>query len=77
MLGYAERPEDLARGRDMDALFTGDLARCDEAGRFYLTGRLNRFLKLFGKRVSLAEVEAWLQGRAIPAPRPAAMIACW
>ncbi|MDR5013050.1 AMP-binding protein [Aeromonas veronii] len=63
MLGYAERPEDLARGRDMDALFTGDLARCDEAGRFYLTGRLNRFLKLFGKRVSLAEVEAWLQGR--------------
>ncbi|EKP0309279.1 AMP-binding protein [Aeromonas veronii] len=63
MLGYAERPEDLARGRDMDALFTGDLARCDEAGRFYLTGRLNRFLKLFGKRVSLAEVESWLQSR--------------
>ncbi|MEL3926032.1 AMP-binding protein [Aeromonas enteropelogenes] len=63
MLGYAEGRAELARGREVEALFTGDLARCDEAGRFYLTGRLNRFLKLFGKRVSLAEVESWLQAR--------------
>ena len=63
MLGYAESTADLMLGRVVQTLYTGDLARCDEAGRFYLTGRLNRFLKLFGKRVSLAEVEAWLQAR--------------
>ena len=63
MLGYAEGMADLAHGRETTVLFTGDLARCDEEGRFYLTGRINRFLKLFGKRVSLAEVENWLQAR--------------
>lgn len=63
MLGYAEGMADLAHGRETTALFTGDLARCDGEGRFYLTGRINRFLKLFGKRVSLAEVENWLQAR--------------
>lgn len=63
MLGYAEGWAELSHGREVESLFTGDLARCDEAGRFYLTGRLNRFLKLFGKRVSLSDVECWLQAR--------------
>lgn len=65
MLGYASEATDLARGRETWQLATGDLARCDEAGRFYLTGRLSRFLKLYGKRVSLAEVEAWLHTQGV------------
>ncbi|HDX8368025.1 TPA: AMP-binding protein, partial [Aeromonas dhakensis] len=60
MLGYAGAAEDLALGAQLQELATGDLARCDEAGRYYICGRLSRFLKLFGKRVSLAEVESQL-----------------
>ncbi|MGY3893995.1 AMP-binding protein [Aeromonas enterica] len=60
MLGYATTVEDLVQGALLQELATGDLARCDEAGRYYICGRLSRFLKLFGKRVSLAEVESQL-----------------
>ncbi|UNU27792.1 AMP-binding protein [Aeromonas hydrophila] len=60
MLGYAGTAEELAQGAQLQELATGDLARCDEAGRYYICGRLSRFLKLFGKRVSLAEVESQL-----------------
>jgi acyl-coenzyme A synthetase/AMP-(fatty) acid ligase len=38
-------------------LHTGDLAVLDENGYFTLVGRLNRFIKLYGNRVSLDEVE--------------------
>lgn len=64
MLGYAERLQDLAKGDECDgALRTGDLARQDEDGFFYITGRLKRFLKLFGKRFNLDEVEQIVQRR--------------
>jgi len=58
MLGYAEHRADLARGNELNGrLRTGDLGRCDEDGFFYITGRLKRFLKLFGRRFSLDEIE--------------------
>jgi acyl-coenzyme A synthetase/AMP-(fatty) acid ligase len=57
MMGYATCTGDLAQEAQLGELATGDLAYRDEAGRYYLCGRLNRFLKLFGKRVSLTEVE--------------------
>jgi acyl-CoA synthetase (AMP-forming)/AMP-acid ligase II len=64
MLGYAEGIEDLAKGDELaGVLKTGDLARQDEDGFFYITGRLKRFLKLFGKRVNLDEVERIVQRR--------------
>lgn len=64
MLGYAEGLEDLAKGDDLGGVLkTGDLARRDEDGFFYITGRIKRFLKLFGKRFSLDEVEQILQSR--------------
>ncbi len=44
-------------------LKTGDLARQDADGFFYITGRLKRFLKMFGKRFNLDEVEQIVQGR--------------
>jgi acyl-CoA synthetase (AMP-forming)/AMP-acid ligase II len=65
MLGYAEAPEDLARGRDVDRLVTGDLARCDADGLYRIVGRKSRFAKLFGLRINLDDIEKSLaaQGR--------------
>jgi acyl-coenzyme A synthetase/AMP-(fatty) acid ligase len=61
MMGYAECRLDLARGDELQGVLrTGDLARQDADGYFYITGRLRRFLKLFGKRFSLDEVESVL-----------------
>ena len=58
MLGYAECGADLANGDDMQGtLHTGDIARCDDEGFFTVVGRKKRFLKMFGKRTNLAEVE--------------------
>jgi long-chain acyl-CoA synthetase len=60
MMGYAERPEDLALGDVAGGvLATGDLAQFDEDGFFYVIGRIKRFLKIFGNRISLDEVEAF------------------
>jgi long-chain acyl-CoA synthetase len=64
MLGYAECRDDLAKGDDLrGVLRTGDLARQDGEGYFYITGRLKRFLKLFGKRFNLDDVEKTLSRR--------------
>jgi long-chain acyl-CoA synthetase len=61
-LGYANGAGDLARGDDWGGrLATGDLAYRDGDGFYYITGRLNRFVKIFGNRVSLDEVESLLQ----------------
>ncbi|MEN3293225.1 MAG: long-chain acyl-CoA synthetase [Burkholderiales bacterium] len=58
MMGYAEAPEDLALGDVAGGVLpTGDLAYFDEEGFFYVTGRIKRFLKVFGNRISLDEVE--------------------
>jgi long-chain acyl-CoA synthetase len=63
MLGYAQGPLCLSRGDDCKGrLATGDLARRDEDGYFYLTGRVQRFAKLYGMRIQLDEVESWLEG---------------
>ncbi len=63
-LGYAECRADLERGDDWGGVLrTGDLARQDEDGFFFIEGRRNRFLKIFGVRVSLDAVEAWFSQR--------------
>lgn len=64
MLGYAEKPADLALGDQLGGvLYTGDLAVRDADGFFRLVGRLQRFAKLFGRRVSLEDLERELEGR--------------
>jgi len=61
MLGYANSISDLACGDELKGrLHTGDLAKKDKDGFYYLTGRLNRFLKLYGLRINLDEVEEFL-----------------
>ncbi|NVK17380.1 MAG: AMP-binding protein [Methylocystaceae bacterium] len=57
-LGYAESEQDLSLGDVNDKrLNTGDLARCDEDGYFFIEGRMSRFLKIYGNRISLDQVE--------------------
>lgn len=67
MLGYAEGPADLALGRTVDVLRTGDLARRGDDGLFEVVGRRSRFIKPFGVRVDLGQVERLLGEHAVEA----------
>jgi acyl-coenzyme A synthetase/AMP-(fatty) acid ligase len=61
-LGYAESRFDLERGDDNNGiLYTGDIAKRDEDGFYYIVGRKKRFLKLYGNRINLDEVEGLLR----------------
>lgn len=61
--GYATVKEDLLEYHPLEVLHTGDIARKDNDGFFYITGRSQRFIKLFGTRISLDEVEQILQNK--------------
>ena len=61
-LGYAECAEDLKKGDErFGVLETGDVAKRDADGYYYIVGRLKRFIKIFGIRVSLDEAEQLLK----------------
>lgn len=61
-LGYAHVKEDLNLGdENQGKLLTSDVAYFDEDGFYYIVGRKDRFLKIYGNRVSLDEVEALLK----------------
>ena len=67
MLGYAESPEDLAAGRTVEKLHTGDLARRTPEGLYEITGRRSRFVKIVGLRVDLGQVERKLTALGVAA----------
>lgn len=61
-LGYAESRKDLDLGdQNKGKLFTGDLAMKDEDGYFYIVGRKKRFVKLFGNRTNLDDIEQFIK----------------
>lgn len=66
-LGYAENRFDLCKpDENCGELHTGDMAKRDAKGFYYIVGRKKRFLKLFGSRVNLDEVEGLLNRAGIP-----------
>lgn len=63
-MGYAVCREDLEKGDKRNGiLFTGDMAKRDLDGFYYITGRKKRFLKLYGKRVNMDEIEQMFKGQ--------------
>lgn len=67
MMGYAENHDDLARGSELDELFTGDLARRDPTdGVITIVGRRSRFVKPLGLRIDLDHVQSELRCALAP-----------
>ncbi|MGN0438099.1 MAG: AMP-binding protein [Lachnospiraceae bacterium] len=63
-LGYAQCQEDLSKGDERGGvLITGDMAKRDADGYYYIVGRKKRFLKIYGNRVNLDECERMIQGQ--------------
>lgn len=63
-LGYAECGDDLIKGDEWKGvLFTGDMAEFDEDGYYYIVGRKKRFLKIYGNRVNLDEMDRLIKGK--------------
>ena len=57
-LGYAECAADLLKGDENHGrLATGDIAHQDQDGFYYITGRLKRFVKIWGNRCNLDQLE--------------------
>lgn len=63
-LGYAECGEDLIKGDERHGrLETGDMAQFDDDGFYYIVGRKKRFLKIYGNRVNLDEIDRLIKGK--------------
>ncbi|HET7329096.1 MAG TPA: AMP-binding protein [Nocardioidaceae bacterium] len=65
MLGYAETAADLARGRTVRVLYTGDVVRRTRSGMPEVVGRRSRFAKIFGLRIDLQQVESVLDQHGV------------
>ncbi|KRF23574.1 AMP-binding protein [Phycicoccus sp. Soil803] len=66
MLGYATSPADLARGREVHELRTGDLGTVDDAGVVRVVGRRSRVAKVLGLRLDLDHLERDLGDDSTP-----------
>lgn len=61
-IGYSENYKDLKKSCLKNyTLKTGDLAKFDFEGNYYLVGRKSRFVKIFGIRISLETIEEKLK----------------
>lgn len=61
-LGYAACREDLQKGdENHGVMHTGDLVRRDADGCYFIIGRMKRFLKIYGLRIGLDEVEQMIK----------------
>ena len=66
MMGYAESVFDFGKGDIQGGILaTGDVGYFDEDNFYYITGRLRRFIKLFGLRISLDAIDNWLNHQGV------------
>ncbi len=57
-LGYASNVFDLSKGDENKGILrTGDIAKKDNDNFYYITGRKDRYVKIHGNRINLAELE--------------------
>jgi len=67
MMGYAQSRADLALGKTVHVLRTGDIARRGPDGLYEVIGRASRFVKLYGLRIDLQRVETSLAENGVAA----------
>ena len=57
-LGYAKNISDLSKGDvNKGILRTGDIAKKDKDNFYYIVGRKDRYVKIYGNRINLTELE--------------------
>jgi long-chain acyl-CoA synthetase len=60
-MGYSQSLSDLSKGDEsMGFLRTGDIAYRDSDGFYFISGRKNRFIKIFGNRINLDDLEKFM-----------------
>ena len=65
-MGYAENYKDLIKkDENKGYLVTGDVGYKDPQNFFFITGREKRFIKIFGNRINLDEIEDKLKEEGI------------
>ena len=57
--GYAKSYEDLNENNNCNILRTGDYAKRDKDGFYYLLGRSDKFIKIQGNRLNLEDIEMY------------------
>ena len=65
MMGYATTREELANPPGPQERPTGDLAERNEIGLYRIVGRISRFSKIMGLRISLDEIESMIANAGI------------
>lgn len=67
-IGYSTTKDDLGvTKKNNHILHTGDIAYKDNNGLYYITGRKSRFIKVYGHRVNLGDIENLLAKQNINA----------
>lgn len=65
MMGYAETAADLARGPEHSELHTGDIGRFGSDGMLEIVGRRRDFVKIFGLRIDLGQIDRLLVAHGV------------